>query len=144
MEGGKTSVTSNECQILLTAIQSIQSANTESHKDLRDLIEKGLSGVQKNIDANAFVTNEQLKAVNDHLTKLNGSVAKHEKIINERKDVIDEFHSFKKDYANNRKEWTWAKKNWLVISIGFLVLIGIIVGVYDAIGLRGLMSVIMK
>ena len=140
----KANITSNECQILLTAIQSIQTSNTEAHKDLRDLVEKGLAGVQKNIDANALVTNEQLKAVNDHLRKLNGRVAEHEKIINERKEVIDEFHDFKKDYAINHKKWIWAKKNWLVISIGFLVLIGIIVGVYDAIGLRGLIAVIIK
>ena len=141
---GQNNVTSNECQILLTAIQSIQSANTESHKDLRDLIEKGLSGVQKNIDANAFVTNEQLKAVNDHLTKLNGSVAKHERIINERKDIIDEFHDFKKDYANNRKPLVWIKKNWVAVSLIGLFIVLLVIAVYDIVGLRGVLNAVVK
>ena len=140
----KANVTSNECQILLTAIKAIQDANVQSHKDLHDLIATGLSAVQANIDANAEVTNGQLKGVNEHLARLNGKVAEHERIIGERQLVIDDFNNFKRDYATSRKKWDWVKKNWLIISVGFLVLVGIIVGVYDAIGLRGLMSMVMK
>ena len=140
----EANVTSNECQILLTAIKAIQDANVQSHKDLHDLIATGLSAVQANIDANADVTNGQLRGVNEHLARLKGKVAEHERIIGERQLVIDDFNNFKKDYATSRKKWDWAKKNWLIISIGFLVLVGIIVGVYDAIGLRGLMSMVMK
>lgn len=140
----KANVTSNECQILLTAIKAIQDANLQSHRDLHDLIAKGLSAVQTNIDANAEVTNSQLQGVNDHLGRLNGKVAEHERIIGERQLVIDDFNNFKRDYDVSRKKWDWVKKNWLVISIGFLVLVGIVVGVYDAIGLRGLMSIVMK
>ena len=128
----EANVTSNECQILLTAIKAIQDANVQSHKDLHDLIATGLSAVQANIDANADVTNGQLKDVNDHLARLNGKVAEHERIIGEGQLVIDDFNNFKKDYATSRKKWDWVKKNWLVISVGFLVLVGIIVGVYDA------------
>lgn len=140
----EANVTSNECQILLTAIKAIQDANVQSHKDLHDLIAAGLSAVQANIDANADVTNGQLKDVNDHLARLNGKVAEHERIIGERQLVVDDFNNFKRDYATSRKKWDWVKKNWLVISVGFLVLVGIIVGVYDAIGLRGLISMVMK
>lgn len=140
----EANVTSNECQILLTAIKAIQDANVQSHKDLHDLIATGLSAVQANIDANADVTNGQLKDVNDHLARLNGKVAEHERIIGERQLVIDDFNNFKRDYATSRKKWDWAKKNWLIISIGFLVIVGIIVGIYDAIGLRGLISMVMK
>ena len=140
----EANVTSNECQILLTAIKAIQDANVQSHKDLHDLIATGLSAVQANIDANADVTNEQLKDVNDHLARLNGKVAEHERIIGERQLVIDDFNNFKREYSTSRKKWDWAKKNWLVISIGFLVIVGIIVGIYDAIGLRGLISMVVK
>lgn len=140
----EANVTSNECQIILTAIKAIQDANVQSHKDLHDLIATGLSAVQANIDANAEVTNSQLQGVNEHLARLNGKVAEHERIIGERQLVIDDFNNFKRDYAVSRKKWDWAKKNWLIISIGFLVLVGIIVGVYDAIGLRGLISMVMK
>lgn len=140
----EANVTSNECQIILTAIKAIQDANVQSHKDLHDLIATGLSAVRANIDANADVTNSQLQGVNEHLARLNGKVAEHERIIGERQLVIDDFNNFKKDYATSRKKWDWAKKNWLIISIGFLVLVGIIVGVYDAIGLRGLISMVMK
>lgn len=140
----EANVTSNECQILLTAIKAIQDANVQSHKDLHDLIATGLSAVQANIDANADVTNGQLRGVNEHLARLNSRVAEHERIIGERQSVIDDFNNFKRDYATSHKKWDWAKKNWLVISIGFLVIVGIIVGIYDAIGLRGLISMVMK
>jgi len=126
----KANVTSNECSVLLAAIQA-------SHADIERVLAAGLASVRAEINAGATVTNA-------HLKQLNGKVAEHERIIGERQLVIDDFNNFKKDYAVSRKKWDWVKKNWLVISIGFLVLVGIVVGVYDAIGLRGLMSIVMK
>lgn len=128
MEGNK--VTSNECQILLEAIRS-------SHADLEKVIAAGMGGLRVEMNANAEVTNR-------HLAQLNGKVAEHEKIIQERELVVDEFHDFKKDYSIHRKPIVWMKKNWLsVLLIGLIVLV-VVIGVYDAVGLRGLIAAIMK
>lgn len=126
----EANVTSNECSVLLAAIQA-------SHADIEKVLAAGLASVRAEINAGATVTNA-------HLQQLNGKVAEHERIIGERQLVIDDFNNFKKDYAVSHQKWDWVKKNWLVISIGFLVIVGIIVGIYDAIGLRGLISMMVK
>ncbi len=121
MEGGKTSVTSNECQILLSAIEN-------SHKNLEQLIGANMSSVRAEINANATVTNSHLETIDGRLNKLNGSVARHEKVINERGNDVDSFRKI--------------KRNILYIVGGGVVLILAVIVLYDLVGLRGIIEMV--
>jgi hypothetical protein len=123
-------VTSNECQLLLDAIHSVRDSTEGA-------ISASMTAVRSEINANATITNEQLKAVNEHLKRLNGKVAEHERIINERTGIVTEFNQLKKSIA-------WMKKNWVPIALLSAVGVVLIVVIYDAVGLRGLISALVK
>ena len=130
MNDEPVNVTSNECQVLLEAIKT-------SHAGLQLALETGLLGVRGEIEANT-------KATDNHFKQLNGKIAEHEKRINEHDDEIESLRDFKKGCEVERGKLTWARKNWLPIAIAVLFIIGIIVGIYDIIGLRGIIGAVIK
>ena len=117
----KANVTSNECQILLTAIEN-------SHKNIESMIAANMTAVRAEINANATVTNSHLEMIDGRLNKLNGSVARHEKIINERGNDVDSFRKI--------------KRNILYIVGGGIVIILAVIVLYDLVGLRGIVEMI--
>lgn len=142
MDPSTEQVNSNECQVLLAAIKAIQDANTESHKDLHDLIKNSIKGVQENIDANAEVTHLHLKTQTGHLEKLNGSVADLYIKHGERGKVVKEFYEHKRKYEKLQKTLDWAKRRWYVVVGLFFVAMGIVEFIMEVVGFKRLINAI--
>ena len=116
-------------QLILKAINE----TCEAHKE-------GVRGILASVDANATVTNNELKGINDHLRKLNGTVASLQKESDARKKVVEEFY----EHVNhgNHKWVFWVKKNWWVLLLFFVIGVLAIVVIYEAIGLQGIINVV--
>lgn len=135
MNEDTSKLTSGECQTILSALSTVQTANEKSHDDLRTLIHESLSMVAKNIDATAQITNEKLQGINDHFARLNGSVARLQKESDERKIVVEDFRRLEKGLMGMKKKWAY-------ILGGAVLLILMVVVIYDAIGLSGIIQLV--
>ena len=104
----------SEHDTIMAAIQLVQQANLQSHKDVIELIEKGLQGVNARIDANSFVSSRDIQALTARLDKMNGNVMALQKESNKRDEVIRDFRDTKKKLCTIKKYW------WLWVILGFL------------------------
>lgn len=105
-------------------------------EESRDAHKQGIKSIQLNMDATSYVQNQKVDGIIKHLAELNGSVAdlycKHE----ERGKVVEEFKAHKQKYEKFTKPFYWMKKNWIIVVIATLVVLAIIVGVVEVVGLR--------
>jgi predicted nuclease with TOPRIM domain len=104
-----------EYKVILQAIEQ----TCEAHKE-------GIRGILASIDANAMVTNNELKGMNNHLSGLNGTVAKLQEESDKRKKVVDEFYEHVKH--GNHKWVLWTKKNWWAVA---LIFIGAVIVIFE-------------
>ena len=134
-----TQVTSNECQIILSAIDGYQKNNSEAHEQLTKLVEASIKGVQLNFNSNAEVFSGRLDDINNHLAKLNGSVAdlysKHEA----NSKVVEEFKQHKKKH---QKFNAWVKKKWPLLILGLLAVLLIFEMVLALLGIDRIIDLI--
>lgn len=89
------------------------------------------TGILKCIEANAIVTNDELKGIREHLSKINGTVARLNKEAEERKLVVLEFRE-------HQKMGKWVHKNWWVVTLLSIGFIALIVMLLDTLGIRGI------
>lgn len=95
----------NEVNTILSAIETIKESNEQAHGLLKEFILVGNSAIQKNIDASAWVTNNDIKALTARLDKANGSVAKLQAESDKRKQVIEDFHKLESKIKAVRNRW---------------------------------------
>lgn len=101
-----------------------------------DAHQEGIRGILASIDANATVTNSELKGIRDHLKRLNGTVATLQEESDRRKKAVSDLY----DHLENgsHKPWKWVKKNWWVVVGLFAFSVLIVIGLYEVFGLRGM------
>ena len=131
-----TQVTSNECQIILSAIDGYQKNNSEAHEQLTTLVQTSIHGVQLHFNSNAEVFAHRLDDINNHLAKLNGSVADLYKKHAAMSSSVIEIEQVKHDLETHKNKHVkfndWIKKKWPLILfglIGIMILFEMIVSV---------------
>ncbi len=110
-----------EHEIILQAIRQTCDAHAE-----------GIRGILASIDANAMVTNSELQGIRAHLKKLNGTVAELQEESEKRAEVVKEFRE-------HQKFGKWVHKNWWAVTLLVFVVIGVVMAIYDTVGLRRIM-----
>ena len=125
----------SELDAILNAIETIRTANCESHDDIRELIHEGLKGVQLTITANADITNERIAGLTHRMDVNNGNVAQLQAESLKRADAVKDFRVLE---ANIEKH----KRRWVYFVAGGIILILAVIVVYDMIGLRGIIELI--
>jgi cytochrome c biogenesis protein ResB len=125
----------SEYDAILNAIETIRTANCESHDNLKELIHEGLKGVQLTITTNADITNERIMGLTKRMDISNGNVAKLQDESLKRADAVKDFRTLE---ANIERH----KRRWVYFLAGAVILIIAVVVVYDMIGLRGIVELI--
>ena len=87
----------SEHKAIISAIELVQNANIQSHKDVIEIIEKGLQGVNARIDANCFVSSRDIQGLTTRLDRMNGNVAALQKENNEKTRVVEDYYETKKE-----------------------------------------------
>jgi len=105
-------------------------------EESRDAHKQGIKSIQLNMDATAYVANKKTDDIVDHLAKLNHSVADLYEKHAERGKVVEEFYKHKIKYEKFTKPFYWAKKNWLILIVLSLLVLVIIIGIVEAVGVR--------
>jgi hypothetical protein len=126
-------IDSNECQILLSAIQS-------TREDLKEIIHENIRSVRAETQANMDIINAGLQGVNKRLDKVNGNIDELWTESNRRARIVDEFRYHVEHGVH--KPWQWLGKYWWVVSIGLIIMIVGVVIVYDLVGLSGLIEIL--
>jgi len=87
----------SEHKAIISAIELVQNANIQSHKDVIEIIEKGLQGVNARIDANCFVSSRDIQGLTTRLDRMNGNVAALQKENNDKTRVVEDYYETKKE-----------------------------------------------
>ena len=87
----------SEHKAIISAIELVQNANIQSHKDVIEIIEKGLQGVNARIDANCFMSSRDIQGLTTRLDRMNGNVAALQKENNEKTRVVEDYYETKKE-----------------------------------------------
>lgn len=101
--------------------------------------QQGIRGILASIDANATITNSELKAIKDHLGELNGSVARLKEDNIKGRDIAKDYLAHK---AKHDKRWEWAKKNWWLLTLFGLTFLTLVIAIYDTFGIRKLIAMV--
>jgi len=94
-------------------------------------------GILKCIEANAIVTNMELKGIKDHLSTINGTIVTLQKESELRKQAV-------LDFREHQKFGKWVHKNWWVVLLLFVGSVVLIVGLLDYFGLRELWNIVKE
>jgi hypothetical protein len=113
-----------EYQVILRAIEQ----TCDAHKE-------GIKSILLNQEANAIVFGKDLFDIKDHLKILNGTVASLQRESDNRAKVVEEFRQ-------HQKFGKWVHKNWWAVLIGFVMFVLFVIGLYEVIGLSGIIELI--
>lgn len=94
-------------------------------------------GILKCIEANAIVTNIELKGIKKHLAEMNGTVATLKKITDERAKVVA-------DFREHQKFGQWVHRNWWVVTLLFIASVTLIFVVLERFGLVGVLQAVKE
>lgn len=114
----------NEVNTILNAVDTIKESNEKAHGLLKEFIVIGNSAIQKNIEASAWVTNNDIKALTARVDKANGNVAKLQKESDDRKVVIEDFRKLERKIKAVRNRW-------VLILLCFVLAVLIVNVIYD-------------
>lgn len=114
----------NEVSTILSAVDTIKQSNETAHGLLKEFITVGNSAIQKNIEATAWVTNNDIKALTARLDKANGNVARLQAESEERKKVVEDFRKLERKIKAVRNRW-------VLILLGFILAVLCVNIIYD-------------
>lgn len=108
---------------ILQAIESIQDANNKCYDDLKLIFSTGLNGIRAENNANQFVINESLKALDKTINAHNGRLFDVETKLEKREKISDDAIREFKGYVGKIK---WIKKNWYLLIGLFIFAVGFV------------------
>lgn len=109
---------------IINAINTVKSSNDTAHELLREFILVGNAAIQKNIEASAWVTNNDIKALTARLDKANGNVAKLQEESLKREEVVRDFRKLEADLKRIRAKW-------MLLLLGGILFVVSVIFVYD-------------
>lgn len=109
---------------IINAINTVKSSNDTAHELLREFILVGNAAIQKNIEASAWVTNNDIKALTARLDKANGNVARLQEESLKREEVVRDFRKLEADLKRIRAKW-------MLLLLGGILFVVSVIFVYD-------------
>lgn len=109
---------------IINAINTVKDSNDTAHELLREFILVGNAAIQKNIEASAWVTNNDIKALTARLDKANGNVAKLQEESLKHEEVVRDFRKLEADLKRIRARW-------MLLLLGGILFIVSVIFVYD-------------
>lgn len=109
---------------IINAINTVKSSNDTAHELLREFILVGNAAIQKNIEASAWVTNNDIKALTARLDKANGNVAKLQEESLKREEAVRDFRKLEADLKRIRAKW-------MLLLLGGILFVVSVIFIYD-------------
>lgn len=109
---------------IINAINTVKSSNDTAHELLREFILVGNAAIQKNIEASAWVTNNDIKALTARLDKANGNVAKLQEESLKRAEAVRDFRKLEADLKRIRAKW-------MLLLLGGILFVVSVIFIYD-------------